>query len=46
VRRNLRAEIEALENRLKFLNIFLVPMLVSGLGIGYALLRRRRRMRN
>jgi ABC-type uncharacterized transport system involved in gliding motility auxiliary subunit len=46
VRRNLRAEIEALENRLKFLNIFLVPMLVSGLGIGYALFRRRRRMRN
>jgi len=46
VRRNLRAEIEALENRLKFLNIFLVPMLISGLGIGYAVFRRRRRLRN
>lgn len=40
VRRNLRADIEALGNRIKFYNIFLMPMLVSLAGIGYAIYRR------
>jgi ABC-type uncharacterized transport system involved in gliding motility auxiliary subunit len=45
VRRNLRAEIDALENRLKIINIFLMPMLVSVAGICFALQRRHRRRR-
>ncbi|MDM8551181.1 GldG family protein [Desulfobacterales bacterium HSG2] len=40
VRRNLRADIEALGNRIKFYNIFLMPMLVSLAGIGYGVYRR------
>lgn len=40
VRRNLRADIEALGNRIKFYNIFLMPMLVSIAGIGYGVYRR------
>lgn len=41
VRRNLRADIEALGTKLKFVNIFLVPLLVSFAGLGYALYRRK-----
>ena len=41
VRRNLRADIEALGARLKFVNIFLVPLLVAFAGLGYALHRRK-----
>ncbi len=42
VRRNLRAEIESLGNKLKFINIFLTPLLVSLVGLGYGLYRRRK----
>ena len=42
VRRNLRADIEALGARLKFINIFLVPLLVSIGGGLYALYRKRK----
>ncbi len=41
VRRNLRADIEALGTKLKFVNIFLVPLLVAFAGLGYALYRRK-----
>jgi ABC-type uncharacterized transport system involved in gliding motility auxiliary subunit len=43
VRRNLRAEIDTLETWLKFINILMMPMMVSIAGIGYAVYRRRRR---
>ncbi|MBR9980040.1 MAG: Gldg family protein [Desulfatitalea sp.] len=46
VRRNLRADIDALAQKLKFINIFMMPMAVSVAGIGYALYRRRRRLRS
>ncbi len=39
VRRNLRADIEALGTKVKFINIFLVPLLVAFAGLGYALYR-------
>jgi ABC-type uncharacterized transport system involved in gliding motility auxiliary subunit len=42
VRRNLRSEIESLGARIKFINIFLIPVLVSIAGIGYALYTRRK----
>ncbi len=44
VRRNLRSDIEALGARVKFINIFLVPLLVS-LGGGLYALYRRKKMR-
>ena len=42
VRRNLRADIEALGARVKFANIFLIPLLVSIGGGVYALYRRKK----
>ncbi len=39
VRRHLRSEIESLGTKVKFVNIFLMPLLVSLAGIGYALYR-------
>jgi ABC-type uncharacterized transport system involved in gliding motility auxiliary subunit len=42
VRRNLRADIESLGARIKFLNIFLVPLLVSIGGGFYALYRKKK----
>ncbi|MBW1924102.1 MAG: GldG family protein [Deltaproteobacteria bacterium] len=42
VRKNLRADIERLGARLKAVNIFLMPLLVSLAGAAYALYRRRR----
>jgi ABC-type uncharacterized transport system involved in gliding motility auxiliary subunit len=42
VRRNLRSEIDALGRTLKVINIFLMPVLVSLVGIAYALYRRRK----
>jgi len=42
VRRNLRSEIDALGRTLKVINIFLMPLLVSLVGIAYALYRRRK----
>ncbi len=43
VRRSLDADIEALGTRLKFLNIVLVPLLVTLVAVGFAMLRARRR---
>jgi ABC-type uncharacterized transport system involved in gliding motility auxiliary subunit len=40
VRRNLRADIEKLGTQVKFLNIFLMPILISIFGIVYAAARR------
>lgn len=42
VRKQLRAEIDALETRIKWLNIAAVPALVALTGLGLALVRRRR----
>jgi ABC-type uncharacterized transport system involved in gliding motility auxiliary subunit len=42
VRRNLRADIEALGATVKVINIFLMPLVVCIAGIGYALYRRNR----
>lgn len=42
VRRNLRADIEALGTRVKIFNIFMVPMFVSIAGIAYAIYRRKK----
>ncbi|OGV53363.1 MAG: hypothetical protein A2X49_01800, partial [Lentisphaerae bacterium GWF2_52_8] len=42
LRHQLRADIDALETKLKWLNIALVPGLVSLFGLGIALLRKRR----
>jgi ABC-type uncharacterized transport system involved in gliding motility auxiliary subunit len=42
VRRSLRSEIDALGRNLKVINIFLMPLLVSLMGIAYALYRRRK----
>jgi ABC-type uncharacterized transport system involved in gliding motility auxiliary subunit len=42
VRRNLRADIEALGTGVKLINIFLMPLVVCIAGIGYALYRRNR----
>ncbi len=42
VRRNLRKDIEALGTKVKFVNIFLMPMLVAAAGLGYAFHRRKK----
>lgn len=42
VRRNLRSEIESLGTTVKVINIFLMPLLISIVGIGYAVYRRKR----
>jgi ABC-type uncharacterized transport system involved in gliding motility auxiliary subunit len=42
VRRNLRADIEKLGTKIKFVNIFLVPLLIGIGGIIYAFVRRRK----
>ncbi len=42
-RKKLRADIDSLENRIKWLNIALMPVLVTGAGIGLALIRHKRR---
>lgn len=42
VRRNLRAEIESLGRRVKFVNIFLMAFLVSLSGIAYAVYKRKK----
>ncbi len=44
VRRNLRSEIESLGNSLKFVNILLVPLLVSIAGILYSIYMRKKRL--
>ena len=46
VRRNLRADIDKLGNRVKFVNIFLMPILVSLGGLAYALYRRKKSRSN
>lgn len=45
VRRNLRADIESLGSAVKFINIFLMPLLVSMAGIFYALYKRKKMVR-
>ncbi|UCG13736.1 MAG: Gldg family protein [Deltaproteobacteria bacterium] len=45
VRKNLRADIEALGVKLKWLNILLMPLCVSIAGIGFAIYRQRRMKR-
>jgi ABC-type uncharacterized transport system involved in gliding motility auxiliary subunit len=45
VQHNLRAEVDALGNRLAFLNIFGVPILVAGFALVLGLIRRARRAR-
>ena len=45
VRKNLRADIEALGNTLKAINIFLMPLLVCIAGLFFALFRHRRTMK-
>ena len=45
VRKNLRADVENLGTRLKWINILLMPLIVSVVGIGYALHRQRRMRR-
>lgn len=42
VRRNLRAEIEQLGTKVKFVNIFLIPLIIGFGGIVYAIVRRRK----
>ena len=42
-RKNLRSDIDSLENRLKWLNIALMPLLVTGAGLGLAVVRHKRR---
>ncbi len=42
VRKELRAEIESLQNRIKWLNIAGMPLLVSLAGIGFFILKRKR----
>lgn len=46
VRRHLRAEIESLGTGIKFINIFLMPLLVCVAGIGYALVKRKKSIEN
>ena len=43
VKRALRADIDNLDGWLKFINIALVPLLIGGGGIAYAVMQRRRR---
>jgi ABC-type uncharacterized transport system involved in gliding motility auxiliary subunit len=45
VRRNLRADIESLGSAVKFVNIFLMPLLISMAGVIYALYKRKRRIK-
>ena len=45
VRKNLRADVEALGTKLKWINILLMPLVVSVVGIGYALHGQRRMRR-
>jgi ABC-type uncharacterized transport system involved in gliding motility auxiliary subunit len=45
VRKNLRADVENLGTKLKWINILLMPLIVSVVGIGYALHRQRRMRR-
>ena len=42
VRRTLRRDVDALENRLKWVNIALMPLLISASGVGMALLKRKK----
>ena len=42
LRKNLRQEIDSLENRLKWINIAAVPFLVAAAGIGLAVIRKQR----
>lgn len=42
-RKSLRADIDSLENRVQWINIALMPALVTGAGVGLALVRRQRR---
>ncbi|MBU4002769.1 MAG: ABC transporter, partial [Proteobacteria bacterium] len=42
VRRNLRADIDRLGMKVKLANIFMMPLLISILGIGYAVYKRNR----
>jgi ABC-type uncharacterized transport system involved in gliding motility auxiliary subunit len=42
VRRNLRSEIEQLGTKIKFINIFLVPLLIGIGGVIFAIVRRRK----
>jgi ABC-type uncharacterized transport system involved in gliding motility auxiliary subunit len=42
-RKKLRADIDSLENRIKWLNIALMPALVAAAGVGLAVLRHKRR---
>jgi len=46
VRRNLRADIESLGTKVKFMNIFLMPMLVAIVGISYGIYRRKKSLVN
>ncbi len=46
VRRHLRSEIESLGAKVKFANIFLMPLLVSVAGIGYAFYKRKKSQEN
>jgi ABC-type uncharacterized transport system involved in gliding motility auxiliary subunit len=46
VRRHLSSEIESLGTKIKFANIFLMPLLVSFAGIGYALYKRKKSLEN
>jgi ABC-type uncharacterized transport system involved in gliding motility auxiliary subunit len=46
VKRALREDIDRLDGWLKFANIALVPLLIGGVGIGWAALERRRRQTN
>ena len=45
VRKNLRADVESLGTKLKWINILLMPLIVSVVGMGYALHRQRRMRR-
>lgn len=46
VRRNLRSDIESLGNTIKFLNIFLMVLVVALAGLGYGLYRRNKSTRS
>jgi len=42
LRRNLRRDVDALQNRLKWINIALMPFLITVSGIGIALFKRKK----